>query len=80
MKCADFLKELSDYLDGAIDETLKSDLEEHLMWCSDCHIVCNTTQKTIEVYRNNEVYPLPDEIRSRLHTAIIDKCKTKRCK
>jgi len=80
VKCADFLKELSDYLDGAIDETLKSDLEEHLMWCSDCHIVCNTTKQTIEVYRNNEIYPLPEVIRTRLHTAIIAKCKTKRCK
>ena len=80
MKCADFLKELSDYLDGVTDETLKSDLEEHLMWCSDCHIVCNTTKQTIEVYRNNEIYPLPDEIRTRLHTAIIAKCVDKRCK
>jgi predicted anti-sigma-YlaC factor YlaD len=80
VKCTDFLKELSAYLDGAIDETLKSDLEEHLMWCSDCHIICDTTKQTIEVYRNNEIYPLPDDIRGRLHTAIIAKCRTKRCK
>ena len=80
MKCAEFLKELSAYLDGAIDETLKSDLEEHLLWCSDCHIVCDTTKQTIEIYRNNEIYPLPDTIRTRLHTAIVAKCRTKRCK
>ena len=57
MKCKDFLKELNEYLDGNIDVQLKTELEEHLQWCHNCFVVCNTTQKTIEIYRDNEVYP-----------------------
>jgi hypothetical protein len=77
VKCKDFLKELNEYLDGQIDVQLKTELEEHLQWCHDCYVVCNTTRKTIEIYRDNDVYPLPDPIRDRLHQAIMTKCKAK---
>jgi anti-sigma factor RsiW len=78
VKCKDFLKELNEYLDGNIDVQLKTELEEHLQWCHNCFVVCNTTRKTIEIYRDNEVYPLPDPIRDKLHQAIVSKCKHKR--
>jgi hypothetical protein len=78
VKCNDFLKELNEYLDGAIDVQLKTELEEHLQWCHDCFVVCNTTRKTIEIYKDNDVYPLPEPIRERLHQAIVTKCKAKR--
>jgi len=77
VKCKDFLKELNEYLDGNIDVQLKTELEEHLQWCHNCFVVCNTTRKTIEIYRDNEVYPLPDPIRDRLQQAIVAKCKHK---
>ncbi len=75
MKCSDFLQELNDYLDGDIDANTKSELEEHLHWCKDCYVVCDTTKKTIEIYRHNEVYVLPEGLRTKLHTAIVSKCK-----
>ena len=59
MKCTEFLQELTDYLDGKISEDLKIELDEHLHWCHECHVVMNTTKKTIEIYRDNEVYELP---------------------
>lgn len=78
MKCTDFLKELSDYLDGRITESLKIELDEHLHWCHECHVVFNTTRQTIEIYRDNELYELPDALRTRLHEAIITKCRKSR--
>lgn len=81
MKCKDFLKELSDYLDGRITESLKIELDEHLHWCHECHVVFNTTRQTIEIYRDNQLYELPDPLRTRLHEAIMTKCrKTKDAK
>ena len=75
MKCKQFLEELTDYLDGKISENLKAELDEHLHWCHECHVVMNTTKKTIEIYRDNQVYELPEDLRSRLHQAIMAKCK-----
>ncbi len=75
MKCTEFLKELTDYLDDAISPSVKEELEEHLHWCHDCEVVLNTTQKTIEIYRNNKLYELPETLRVRLHEIIMTKCK-----
>lgn len=75
MKCSDFLKELNDYLDGEMDPRLRSELEEHLTWCHNCYVVCNTTQMTIQIYRDSQIYDLPDELRSRLQQAILKRCK-----
>jgi anti-sigma factor RsiW len=78
VNCNDFLKELTEYLDGAIDDRTKSELDEHLAWCHNCYVICNTTKKTIEIYRDSELYELPDELRSRLHSAIMTKCAANR--
>jgi len=75
VKCTEFLKELTDYLDGKITESLRIELDEHLHWCKECHVVMNTTKKTIEIYRDNQVYELPDDLRNRLHQAIMTKCR-----
>lgn len=76
MTCSDFLKELTDYLDDTMDTRTKTELEEHLQWCHNCYVVCNTTKRTIEIYRNNELYELPNDLRSRLRTAIMSKCSS----
>ncbi len=76
MTCNQFLKELTDYLDGTMDSTVRAELEEHLQWCHNCYVVCNTTQKTIEIYRDNKLYDLPETLRTRLQTMIITKCKS----
>lgn len=75
MKCTEFLNELTDYLDGNIGENLRAELDEHLHWCHECHVVMNTTKKTIEIYRDNQIYELPETLRMRLHQAIMTKCR-----
>ena len=75
MKCTEFLKELTNYLDSALDERTRGDLEDHLAWCHNCYVVCDTTRKTIEIYRSHELYELPNDLRARLQKAILAKCK-----
>ncbi len=66
---------LDDMLDGTLDPTLRSALEAHLGDCEHCAITVTTTRKTIEVYRSNVLYELPDSLRVRLQAAIFAKCK-----
>jgi len=72
--CSDFLKELTDYLDDAMDAQTRAELEDHLQWCHNCYVVCNTTKRTIEIYRDSHLYELPDDLRDRLRAAIVSKC------
>ena len=69
MKCSEFLSELTSYLDGVLDEKTKAELENHLSWCHNCYVVCDTTKKTIEIYRDSQLYELPEDLRSRLRSA-----------
>jgi hypothetical protein len=41
-------------------------------------VVLDTTRKTISIYRENEVYEFPAELRERLHAAIMKKCSNAR--
>jgi predicted anti-sigma-YlaC factor YlaD len=74
--CSEFLQELTDYLDQSMDERTKAELEDHLQWCHNCYVVCDTTKRTIEIYRDSKIYELPDDLRLRLRTAILEKCKS----
>ncbi|MGH8743821.1 MAG: anti-sigma factor family protein, partial [Burkholderiales bacterium] len=80
MNCKQFLKEITDYLDGELDTRTRAELEEHLTWCHGCYVVLDTTKKTIQIYRDSQPYELPEDLRARLHAAILSKCKSVRSK
>jgi len=73
--CTEFLAQLDDMLDQDAALPLRADLQEHLENCEHCEITLSTTRKTIEIYRSHELYELPDELRDRLHQAILSKCR-----
>jgi anti-sigma factor RsiW len=73
--CSEFLVHLDDLLDGTLDTTLRVELEAHMGNCEHCTITVSTTRKTIEVYRSNVLYDLSPELRDRLQSAILAKCK-----
>lgn len=75
MNCSEFLAQLDDLLENKISVSIRADLEEHLRGCEHCVVTLNTTRKTIEIYRSNELYELPDSLRERLQKAILAKCK-----
>ena len=78
MKCSKFLHDLTNYLDGVLDDRTKAELEDHLAWCHNCYVVCDTTKKTIEIYRDSQLYELPEDLRTRLRSAIVSKCQAKK--
>lgn len=70
MGCKDVMKEISNYLDGDLDEATKEYLRQHLKNCCNCRVVYDTTRKTIELYCDGKLFPLPDAVRDRLHQAL----------
>ena len=76
MNCKEVFQEISDYLDGNLGEDLKRTLQVHLKCCHHCQVLFDTTRKTIELYCDGKLYPLPDDVRTRLHDALREKCHT----
>ena len=68
--CKHLLKELTDYLDGSLDSDVRVQLEAHLAKCPNCWVVCDTTRKTIQVFKGMDPYPLPDDVKTRLMKAL----------
>ena len=75
MNCTDFLAKLTDYFDGRIDSDLLAEVKQHLCTCHHCEVVVDTTRKTIDIYRGHEPYDLPEDLSTRLRTAIMERCK-----
>ncbi len=75
MTCTEFLAKLDELIEGSVSAEMRKQLEEHLGGCAHCTVTLNTTRKTIEVYRSNELYALPKSVRDRLHAAIVARCK-----
>jgi len=68
--CKHLLAELTDYLDDALEPEMRIQLEAHLAKCPNCWVVCDTTRKTIQVFKGMEPYPLPEDVKSRLARAL----------
>lgn len=76
MTCAELIQYLSDYIDRNLSEALTAEAEAHLATCHNCHVVLNTTQKTIALYRETGKQVIPAGRRAalfeRLQAALPD--------
>jgi hypothetical protein len=73
--CTEFIALLDDLIDESIASPIRTEIENHMHECEHCEVVFNTTRKTIEIYRSHDIYELPNDLRERLHTAIMARCK-----
>ncbi len=70
MNCRKAINEISNYLDGDLDNELRETIQAHLGNCHHCHAVFDTTRKTIELYCDGKLFELPGDVRQRLHEAL----------
>jgi hypothetical protein len=70
LTCKEFLAELSDFLDEKTRTDLRAKLERHLAECPNCWVVCDTTRKTIQVYKGMQSCAIPDDVHERLVAAL----------
>jgi anti-sigma factor RsiW len=78
LTCKEFLSELSDYLDETTKAEVRGKLEKHLAECPNCWVVCDTTRKTIQVYKGMQSCSIPEDVHSRLMDAVERKIAAKR--
>jgi anti-sigma factor RsiW len=71
VNCKGLINEISAYLDGELGQETLTEIEVHLKRCKDCRLIVDTTRKTIEIYYSTQPLPLPDDVRERLHAALV---------
>ena len=70
MNCKSLIREISDYIDGDLDLSVKQELERHLEHCEECKMVVDQTRLTVEVFCDSKPVELPGDVKSRLHDAV----------
>jgi anti-sigma factor RsiW len=69
---------LSDYLDERTETGVRAEIEAHLTKCPNCWVVCDTTRKTIQVFKGLTSCDIPDDVHSRLMAAVDRKIAAKK--
>ncbi len=78
MTCTEFLAKMTDYFDGTVSESLLVEIRTHMQECNHCEVVVNTTQQTIQIYRDHELYELPEDLRTKMRATIMERCRLSR--
>jgi len=78
LNCKGVIREISSYIDGELELTMKQELERHLQHCEDCKMVVDQTKLTVEIFCDSKPVDLPREVKSRLHEALRRKISEKR--
>lgn len=76
--CKQFLQDLNDYLDETLDPHVRAELHRHVSECPNCWVVCDTTEKTLRVFKGMEAKEIPQDIKSRLLDALHRKCSAQK--
>jgi len=67
VKCEHVWREISNYLEGDVDASLKTAMEEHFKGCKDCTAVLEGTRNIIAVYGDERFLEVPLGFGQRLH-------------
>lgn len=68
--CRGLLDQLSDYIDGELEESLCAELESHLSECTNCRVMVDTVRKTITLYHDQTPAELPPDVEDRLYRVL----------
>jgi Putative zinc-finger len=66
VRCEEVWREISNYVDGHVDQPLRAAMEAHVAGCTRCKAVLDGTRNIVSLYRNDRMYPLPLGFSSRL--------------
>jgi anti-sigma factor RsiW len=70
LNCQCVIRELSNYIDGELDLSVKQELERHLEHCEECKVVVDQTRLTVDLFCDSKPVELPADVKSRLHDAL----------
>jgi len=75
--CEDVLAELSGYLDNELTESLRKQVEEHMVHCRACRAVYDSTRKTLRIVTESGSFELSEDVSSRITSSIRAKIRAR---
>jgi Putative zinc-finger len=72
VKCEEVWREISNYLEGEVDPTLRTAIDEHVRGCKRCSAVLAGTRNVIQLYGDERMVEVPLGFSHRLHRRLED--------
>jgi predicted anti-sigma-YlaC factor YlaD len=60
--CEEFFAEFADYLENQVSPEVRQELELHLSQCRACHVLYDSTRKTVKVVSESDSFELPQNV------------------
>ena len=76
--CDEFFAEFADYLENQVSPEVRQELELHLSQCRACHVLYDSTRKTIKIVSESDSFELPQKVFNPIIDRVIAKLRTDR--
>ena len=74
--CEEFFAEFADYLENQVSMEVRQELELHLSQCRACHVLYDSTRKTIRIVSESNSFELPQNIFDPIIDRVMAKLRT----
>jgi len=71
VSCEHVLEQLSNFIDGEVDASLRAEIEAHLRTCRKCSVLHDSLRKVLIIVADERTFEIPVGYSERLH-AFID--------
>jgi hypothetical protein len=75
--CEEFFAEFADYLENHVSPEVRQELELHLSQCRVCHVLYDSSRKTVKIVSESNSFELPQDIVDPIVDRVMAKLRTK---
>jgi len=76
--CEEFFSEFADYLENQVSPEIRQELELHLSQCRACHVLYDSTRKTVKIVSESDSFELPQNVFDPIIDRVMAKLRTGR--
>ena len=73
--CDEFFTEFGDYLENRVSPEVREQLELHLSQCRTCHVLYDSTRKTLKIVTESSSFDLPQDVSEKIVNRIMAKVR-----
>jgi hypothetical protein len=76
--CEEFFAEFADYLENQVSVEVREELELHLSQCRACHVLYDSSRKTIRIVSESNSFELPQRVFEPVIDRVMSKLRSQR--
>lgn len=76
--CDEFFAEFADYLENQVSPEVRQELELHLSQCRACHVLYDSTRKTIKIVSESDSFELSQNVFDPIIDRVMAKLRSDR--